>query len=102
MVEGHKLATAPSVLTLAPTGEIAPYDLAHAAVYLRLLDAEKAAADWREVAHVVLGLGPSVGEAKARRIYSSHLRRAHWLVDGGYREILTAPGEPEPEPEPER
>lgn len=84
------MATTPPILTFAPTGGIAPYDRDHAAVYLRLLDAEKASADWRDVAEIVLGLGPSVAEDKAKRIYESHLARAHWLVDGGYRDLLAA------------
>jgi hypothetical protein len=82
------LADARPILTLAPSGEITAYDRMHAAIYLRLLDAEEAGADWREVAQIVLGLGPSIPEPQARSIYSSHLNRAHWLVRGGYKDLL--------------
>jgi hypothetical protein len=79
------------ILTPAPSGAIAPYDREHATIYLRLLDAETAAAPWREVAEIVLGLGADVDEQKVRDIYDSHLARAHWLVDGGYMALLTLP-----------
>ena len=77
------------ITTLAPTGKIAPYDRRYATVYLRLLDAEAAGAPWREAAEVVLGLDADVDDDLARRVHESHLARAHWLVDGGYKELLT-------------
>jgi hypothetical protein len=81
------------ITTLAPTGQIERYDRDHATVYLRLLDAEAAGARWREAAKVVLGLGADVDDVLARRIHQSHLARAHWLVDGGYKHLLTLPYE---------
>ena len=85
--------SATPITTLAPTGSIEPYDRQHATVYLRLLDAETAGAPWREVAEVVLGLGADVDAVQVRDIYNSHLARAHWLVDGGYKDLLTLPGD---------
>jgi len=79
------------ITTLAPTGSIELYDREHATVYLRLLDAETAGAPWPEVAEVVLGLGADGDTAQVRDIYNSHLARAHWLVDGGYKHLLTLP-----------
>jgi Uncharacterized conserved protein (DUF2285) len=81
------------ITTLAPTGKIAPYDRECATVYLRLLDAEAAGAPWREAAEVVLGLGADVDDDWVCRIHQSHLARAHWLVDGGYKDLLTLPYE---------
>ena len=83
-----------SIQTLAPEGPVTAYDRDHATVYLRLLDAETAGADWRVAAEIVLGLGANVTEADARRIHDSHLARAHWLVDGGYAELLKLPFDP--------
>ncbi len=73
----------------APQGEpLTDYDREHAAVYLRLLDAEQAGADWRDVAKIVLGVDADQDAARAQAMHASHLARAHWLRDGGYREFL--------------
>ncbi len=73
----------------APRGEpLTDYDRAQAAVYLRLLDAEAAGADWREVAQIVLGVDPQQDPARAETMHKTHLARAHWLRDGGYKELL--------------
>jgi hypothetical protein len=44
--------TAPEKPTLTP------YDEQHAVTYVRLLDAEKAGADWQEIASIVLHIDP--------------------------------------------
>jgi hypothetical protein len=85
------MAALSPILTLAPSGPITPYDREHATVYLRLLDAEAAGAPWREVAEVVLGLGAEADNGRAHRVHQSHLARAHWLVNGGYKELLVSP-----------
>jgi hypothetical protein len=64
------------------------YDRRHAVVYLRLLDAEADGADWREVAKVVLGVDPNAELERAEIMHRSHLDRAHWMRDGGYKELL--------------
>jgi hypothetical protein len=44
----------PDVADLAPDGdELTVYDEEHTVTYIRMLDAEKARADWREVARIV-------------------------------------------------
>jgi len=78
-------------MTLAPVGAVTVYDRDHVSIYVRLLDAEAVGAPWREVAEVVLGLGAEVDQATVRDIYKSHLARAHWLVDGGYKDLLSLP-----------
>ena len=65
------------------------YDKEHAVTYARLLDAEKANADWQEVARVVLHIDPLVEPARARGAYESHLARAKWVARHGYRQILS-------------
>ena len=81
--------------TALPVAEIAPqtpvltkYDELHLATYLRLLDAEAASADWEEVAQIVLKLDPNADKARARKTWESHLARAHWLTNNGYRQLL--------------
>ncbi|MFC3070481.1 DNA -binding domain-containing protein [Phenylobacterium soli] len=72
----------------APAGELTDYDREHAALYLRLLDAEAAGADWREVAQVVMRLDVGRGVEKARLMHATHLARAQWLRDEGYQHLL--------------
>lgn len=73
-----------------PPGEprVTAYDLAHKVVYLRLLDAAAEDADWQEVARIVLGLDPDRDPYRARRIHDSHLARARWMTEAGYRDLL--------------
>jgi hypothetical protein len=70
----------------APSGELTDYDREHAALYLRLLDADAEGADWREVAQVVMGL--DARQEAARLTYATHLARAQWLRNGGYADLL--------------
>jgi predicted SprT family Zn-dependent metalloprotease len=67
---------------------VTDYDLAHKVVYLRLLDAAAEGADWREVARIVLGLDPATDPDRAQRIHDSHLKRARWMTEAGYRDLL--------------
>jgi hypothetical protein len=64
------------------------YDERHAITYLRLLDAEADGADWREVARIVLHIDPEHEPDRARRIWESHLVRARWMTEKGYRHLL--------------
>ncbi|MGK9166706.1 DUF2285 domain-containing protein [Inquilinus limosus] len=80
---------APSFADTAPTGdELTDYDREHLVDYLRLLDAAEEAADWREVARIVLGLDPERDPERVRKCHESHLARARWLSAQGYRELL--------------
>jgi hypothetical protein len=73
----------------APTADIlTAYDERHLVTYLRLLDAETDGADWREVAEVVLHIDPEKEPDRARRAWESHLARAHWMTQKGYRHLL--------------
>jgi hypothetical protein len=64
------------------------YDREHLVTYLRLLDAAGEGAPWDEVARVVLGLDPTADPEAARRSHDSHLARARWISDHGYRDLL--------------
>ena len=73
---------APSVPTL--TG----YDQEHLVTYLRLLDADAEGADWHEVARIVLHIDPAQEPERAHRAWTSHLARARWMTESGYRHLL--------------
>ena len=64
------------------------YDRTHVTLYMRLLDAHADSADWREVVSVLFSLDPSSDPDRARRIHDSHLARAQWMTEHGYRQLL--------------
>ena len=67
---------------------ITDYDHAHLTIYLRLLDAKSDGAPWEDVARIVLNLDPEREPDRARRAHDTHLARAHWLAEHGYRDLL--------------
>jgi hypothetical protein len=70
----------------APT--LTAYDKDHLVTYLRLLDADAEGADWREVAQLVLHIDANREPERARRAFDSHLERARWMTEHGYRDLL--------------
>ena len=79
----------PPVADLAPSTEgLTAYDQEHLVTYLRLLDAETDGADWTEAARIVLKIDPSLEPERARRAWESHLARAKWMTQHGYRHLL--------------
>ena len=64
------------------------YDRAHAKLYLRLLDAAADGADWREVVSVLFEIDPADDPERARHIHDTHLARARWMTEHGYRQLL--------------
>jgi hypothetical protein len=79
----------PDVADIAPTGPtLTAYDEQHLVTYLRLLDADAEGADWREVAKIVLHIDPTREPARAKRAFESHLARAKWMTEHGYRHLL--------------
>ena len=79
----------PPVADTAPTDRaLTGYDEQHLVTYLRLLDAETDGADWHEVAKLVLHIDPASEPARARRAWESHLARARWMTEHGYRHLL--------------
>jgi len=79
----------PAVADQAPESEVLTgYDQVHLVTYLRLLDADAEGADWAEVARIVLHIDPSQEPERARRAWESHLARAKWMTDHGYRHLL--------------
>jgi hypothetical protein len=73
----------------APTADtLTGYDQEHLVTYLRLLDAESDGANWTEIARIVLHIDPAREPERARRAWESHLRRAKWMTERGYRHLL--------------
>jgi hypothetical protein len=84
-----RIVPAPALAETAPSSPVLTgYDQAHAVTYLRLLDAADDGADWREVVRIVLDLDPEVDEGAARRTFETHLARARWMTENGYRHLL--------------
>ena len=85
----QKPPLAPNVADTAPSDAVLTvYDEEHIITYLRLLDADAEGADWREVARIVLHLDPKDDAERARRAFDSHLSRAKWMAEHGYRHLL--------------
>ncbi|HEV2652200.1 MAG TPA: DUF2285 domain-containing protein [Rhizomicrobium sp.] len=64
------------------------YDERNLASYIRLLDADEEGADWREAVKIIFGLDPEKEPARAKMVHSSHLARARWMTEVGYRHLL--------------
>ena len=81
----------PDVADVAPSvPALTDYDMEHLVTYLRLLDADSEGADWREVARIVLHLDAEHEPDRARHALDSHLARAKWMTEHGYRHLLRA------------
>ena len=79
----------PDVADIAPTDPtLTAYDKLHLVTDLRLLDADAESADWREVAKIVLHIDPVREPRRAKRAFETHLTRAKWMTEHGYRHLL--------------
>ncbi|MDE2135728.1 MAG: DUF2285 domain-containing protein [Alphaproteobacteria bacterium] len=68
--------------------KITRYDEAHFVAYLRLLDASAAGASDADMCRFVLGIDAAKEPDRAKRALESHLRRARWMTEHGYRHLL--------------
>lgn len=74
---------------LAPQGDdLTDYDHAHMTLYLRLFDAAESGASLQEISQILFGLDADKEPERARKIYDSHLARARWMTEHGYRKLL--------------
>ncbi len=90
MPKRPKPSVDPVIADVAPAAEVlTDYDYALLIVYVRLLDAAAENADWCDVARIVLKIDPAKDPDRARRVYDSHLARARWMTEHGYRHLLT-------------
>ncbi len=71
--------------------KLTSYDERHLVTYLRLLDAAEEGADWREAVRIIFGLDPEREAERARVVHDSHLARARWMTETGYRYLLRPP-----------
>lgn len=77
---------------LAPSGAVlTDYDREHAPLYIRMLDADQAQAAWEEVAKRLLRVDPEKDRDRARLRFETHLTRARWMRDEGYRQLVQDP-----------
>lgn len=67
---------------------VSPYDEKHLKDYITLLDADEQGADWREVVAYVFGLDAEKEPERAKLVHDSHLARARWMTEKGYRHLL--------------
>ena len=70
------------------TERVNAYDERHFVTYVRLLDAAEEGADWREVVSLIFGLDPETELERAKIVHDSHLARARWMTETGYRHLL--------------
>ncbi len=70
--------------------ELTDYDRAHMKEYMRVHDAATDGADWREAVAVIFGIDPDAEPERARLVHDSHLARARWMTEHGYRQLLRA------------
>ena len=89
MVPRPRPSQDPEIAERAPdVPHLTDYDYRLLICYLRLLDAEGDGADWRDVARLVLKADPVRDPVRAKARYDSHLARAHWMTEQGYRQLL--------------
>ncbi|HWJ75906.1 MAG TPA: DUF2285 domain-containing protein [Kaistia sp.] len=73
----------------APSGtDLTDYDRAHIRLYMRVLDAAADGADWQEAVAVLFGIDPDREPDRARHVHDSHLARARWMTQTGYKHLL--------------
>jgi hypothetical protein len=81
--------TTPQFLDEPPHGEkLTTYDREHMTLYLRILDADRDGADWREAVQILFGLNADLDPERCRKLHAAHLARAKWMSESGYRELL--------------
>lgn len=81
----------PAFLDTPPQApRISQYDKHHFTTYIRLLDASAQGADWQEAASIIFGLDAQAEPERAKSVHDSHLARAQWMTNRGYRLVLGA------------
>ncbi|MER9291521.1 DUF2285 domain-containing protein [Mesorhizobium sp. M0510] len=72
--------------------ELTRYDREHMKLYIRLIDAAADGADWDEAVSILFGLDADLEPERARRVYDTHLARARWMTEHGYRKLVRESG----------
>jgi len=68
--------------------KLTEYDEAHFLVYLRLLDARSKGASDEEMVQIIVETDPAKRPENAVQSMRSHLERARWMTEEGYRGLL--------------
>jgi hypothetical protein len=63
-------------------------DLTITSIWRVIFASEAEGADWREAVAVIFGLDPEKEPTRAKLVHDSHLARAHWMTEKGYRHLL--------------
>lgn len=85
--------TRPAFQDEPPTSNVlTPYDREHMTLYMRLLDAARDGADWRDAVRTLFGLDVSQDLQRARLVHDAHLARARWMTECGYRQLVSEGG----------
>jgi hypothetical protein len=72
-----------TVLARAPEGDrLTAYDVSHFLTYARLLDADRAGADWRKASSDILLCDFDRDPEGTWACWHSHLLRARWILEG--------------------
>ena len=71
--------------------KLTEYGRAHGKLYMCLLDAATYCAEWTEAVNVLFGIDPVLEPERARNVHDSHLSRARWMTQSGYRQLLRHP-----------
>ena len=68
--------------------QLTGYDVLHIIHYIILLDAERDRVAWEDVAREALLIDPAKEPARARHAYETHLARAKWMANSGWKQML--------------
>ena len=78
------------IASVGPQGDaLTDYDKAQIKLYMRLLDAEASGATLSEIAQVLFGIDADTEPDRASDAVESHLARARWMTEVGYRLLLS-------------
>ena len=70
--------------------QLTDYDTLHVIHYVILLDAERDQVAWEDVAREALLIDPAYDPVRARHAYETHLARAKWMANSGWKQMLRA------------
>ena len=71
------------------SNRLTEYDNRHVDTYVRLLEAQNEGLPKDDIARRILGIDPDAEPARARKAVESHMARARWMGEVGYRLLLT-------------
>ena len=83
----QRLSAAPILDGVPWSEDITDYDRNHLVLYMRLLDASADGASDEEICCVLLGIDSLREPERAKSALASHLRRARWMTEHGYRQF---------------